>query len=474
MKGITDMPEEIGTLAAALRGGELSAVALLERCLARIEDMNGRLNAFVAIDREGAFEAAAESDARLGRGEARSPLEGIPLSIKDNLLMRGLPATWGSRALAHYVPDHDELPVARLRDAGAILLGKTNVPELTLEGYTANDLFGVTRNPLDMRLTPGGSSGGAVASVAAGLVPAAIGTDGGGSIRRPASHTGLIGWKPSTGRVARAAGFPAILTDFEVVGTMTRSVADARLLDAVMRGPRPEDRSSLAIPLRSRAHERPRILYIARFGDSPVDPEIIASTDVFAQELAQAGAAVESGGCFFDIELTNRIWWTISRAGVDYLMRWCPALADLAGASVRAMAADGRTITGSAYLEALEGTRALRQQMVDVFSRYDLILTPSAAALPWPAQEAYPSVIEGRSAGPRDHAVFTGWVNITGLPAISLPVGRGAGGLPIGAQLIGGFGCDDALLDFAQSVSLSGATFAGGPTQPMSGSRAAR
>jgi aspartyl-tRNA(Asn)/glutamyl-tRNA(Gln) amidotransferase subunit A len=469
MKGLMDMPEEIGTLAAALRSGELSATALLERCLERIEEMNGSLNAFVAIDREGAYRAAAESDARLGRGETRTPLEGIPLSIKDNLLMRGLPATWGSRALAHFVPDHDELPVACLRDAGAILLGKTNVPELTLEGYTANDLFGVTRNPLDTRLTPGGSSGGAVAGVAAGLVPAAIGTDGGGSIRRPASHTGLVGWKPSTGRIARAAGFPAILNDFEVVGTMTRSVADARLLDAVMRGPRAEDRSSLAVPLRSRAYERPRILYIARFGDSPVDPEIVASTDAFAQKLANAGAAVESGGCFFDIEMTNRIWRTVSRTGVDYLMRWCPPLADLAGASVRAMAEDGRTITGAAYLEALESTRALRQQMVDVFSRYDLILTPSAAALPWPAEDAYPAQIEGRSAGPRDHAVFTGWVNIAGLPAISLPVGRAACGLPIGAQLIGGFGCDDALLEFADVVALNGGAFAGDPAQLMSG-----
>jgi aspartyl-tRNA(Asn)/glutamyl-tRNA(Gln) amidotransferase subunit A len=454
MKGLKDMPEEIGALAAALHSGELSAVALLERCLARIEKWNGSLNAFVAIDYDGAFRAAGESDMRLGRGEARSALEGIPLSIKDNLLMRGLPATWGSRALADYVPEHDELPVSRLRDAGAILLGKTNVPELTLEGYTSNDLFGVTRNPLDRRLTPGGSSGGAAASVAAGLVPAAIGTDGGGSIRRPASHTGLVGWKPSTGRVARAAGFPAILTDFEVVGTMSHSVADARLLDAAMRGPHAHDRSSLAAPQTSGEYDRPRILYVARFGDSPIDPEIVAATDAFAHDLASAGAAIDSGGCFFDLEMTNRIWRTISRAGVDYLMHWCPALADLAGASVRSMAEDGRTITGSAYLEALENVRALRQQMADVFERYDLILTPSAAALPWPAEDPFPDVIDGRAAGPRDHAVFTGWVNIAGLPAISLPIGHSVSGLPIGAQLIADFGRDDSLLEFAESAAM--------------------
>lgn len=444
------MPEEIGALASALRNGELSAIALLERSLERIEKQNGVLNAFVAIDRDGAYLAARESDGRLARGEARSALEGIPLSIKDNLLMAGLRATWGSRAFEDYAPDRDELPVARLRQAGAVLLGKTNVPELTLEGYTSNDLFGVTRNPLDPRLTPGGSSGGAAASVAAGLVPAAIGTDGGGSIRRPASHTGLVGWKPSVGRIARTSGFPSILTDFEVIGTLTHSVADARLLDTAMRGPDVHDRRSLMAPPPAPGHDRPRILYVARFGDSPVDPEIIAATDAFAERLAQRGAEVESSGCFFDLEMTHRIWRTISRAGVDYLTRLHPVLADLAGPSVQSMAEDGRTISGADYLEALEGVMALREQMADVFEQYDFILTPSAAALPWLAEQPFPTVIDGRNAGPRDHAVFTGWVNIAGLPAISLPIGRSTGGLPIGAQLIGEFGSDDSLMAFAE------------------------
>lgn len=447
------MPEEIGALASALRNGKLSAVALLERCLERIARHNGALNAFIAIDREGAYLAARESDARLAKGQARSALEGIPLSIKDNLLMAGLRATWGSRAFESYVPDHDELPVARLRQAGAVLLGKTNVPELTLEGYTSNELFGVTRNPLDPRLTPGGSSGGAAASVAAGLVPAAIGTDGGGSIRRPASHTGLVGWKPSIGRIARTSGFPSILTDFEVIGTLTHSVADARLLDAAMRGPDVHDRRSLMTSPQPRKDGKPRVLYVARFGESPVDPEVTSATNAFAERLAQRGADVETGDCFFDLEMTHRIWRVISRAGVDYLTRLHPTLADLAGQSVQSMAEDGRTISGAEYLEALEGVTALREQMVDVFRQYDLILTPSAAALPWPAEQPFPTVIDGKDAGPRDHAVFTGWVNIAGLPAISLPIGRSAGGLPIGAQLIGAFGSDTSLLDFAEQVS---------------------
>ena len=449
------MLEDIGALAKALRSGAMTAQALLHRCLERIERLDGNLNSFVAIDYQGAESAARESDRRFERGEARSMMEGIPLSIKDNLLMKGLPATWGSRALKDFIPDHDELPVARLRDAGAVLIGKTNVPELTLEGYTGNDLFGVTRNPIDTRLTPGGSSGGAVAGVAAGLVPAAIGTDGGGSIRRPACHTGLVGWKPSTGRIARGAGFPAILLDFEVIGTATRTVSDAILLDGVLKGAHPMDSRSCLSEYAPPRLKTPRILYIPQFGDSPVDPEVTHAMNLFAQHLAREGADIVQGDCVFDLDLANRIWRIISRSGVAYLMQHYPALASLGGASVQTMAEDGHTIRGADYIEALEGVSELRAAMTKLFLDYDFILTPSAAALPWPAEQAYPDLIDAKPAGPRDHAVFTGWVNITGLPAISLPVAVSKAGLPIGAQLVGPFGGDDAVLTFAKRQTLS-------------------
>jgi aspartyl-tRNA(Asn)/glutamyl-tRNA(Gln) amidotransferase subunit A len=452
------MLEDIGEIAAALQSGAFTADALLTRCLERIEKLNPGLNAFVAIDEDGARQAARDSDRRLEKGKARSPLEGIPLSIKDNLLARGLPATWGSRALKDFVPDEDELPVARLREAGAIILGKTNVPELTVEGYTANDLFGVTKNPWNLDLTPGGSSGGAAAGVAAGLVPAAIGTDGGGSIRRPACHTGLIGWKPSTGRIARLSGFPSILTDFEVIGTLTRTVADARLLDGVMKGPDARDRRSLAAQVADdQSTGKVRVLYVPHFGDSPVDPEVAAATASFADRLASDGAMVTEGKLFFDLDKANRIWRIVSRAGVDYLMRWCEDLERLAGASVRAMAEDGRTIKGADYIEALEMVAELRALVADLFYEYDLVLTPSAAALPWPAEKPYPETIAERAAGPRDHAVFTGWVNIAGLPAINLPIELSKTGLPIGVQLVGKFAADDQLLDFAATQSISAA-----------------
>ena len=275
----------VADVVSAYRSSTLDPETLLDVLLARIARLDPALNTMVAIDAAGARAAARDSAARWRAGAPLSPIDGVPLTIKDNLLMRGLPATWGSRAYADFHPEADEAPVARLRAAGAVLLGKTNVPELTLEGYTSNLLFGTTRNPWDPALTPGGSSGGAAAGVAAGLVPAAVGTDGGGSIRRPASHTGLVGFKPSVGRVPRAGGFPETLHDFEVVGTLTRSVADAALLDAVLSG-------DAARPLPARAQ---RILSVPRFDDAPLDPEVAAACDTAAAALEAAGHIVETG-----------------------------------------------------------------------------------------------------------------------------------------------------------------------------------
>ncbi|HEY2969538.1 MAG TPA: amidase, partial [Casimicrobiaceae bacterium] len=172
-------------LARYFARGAVTPAEYVDVLIARIERINPRINALIALDPRARADAE-ESAARLREGRARGPLEGIPVAVKDNILVKGMPTTWGSRALRDFVSEEDELPVRRLRDGGAIILGKTNVPEFTLEGYTGNSLFGTTRNPWDPALTPGGSSGGSVAGVAAGLFPLALGTDGGGSIRRPA------------------------------------------------------------------------------------------------------------------------------------------------------------------------------------------------------------------------------------------------------------------------------------------------
>lgn len=448
------MAENISELATALRNGETTSEALLERCLERITRIDPRLNSFVTVDEAGARAASKESDARFAANSARSALEGVPLSVKDSILVAGMPATWGSRALADFVPRHDELPIARLRAAGAVIIGKTNVPELTLEGYTKNDLFGVTRNPWDTRLTPGGSSGGAAAGVAAGLVPAAIGTDGGGSTRRPACHTGLVGWKPSAGHIPRINGFPAILTDFETIGTLTRSVDDALLLDAAMAGSDARDRRSLCCKAPLWRESKPRILYIPQFGEVPVDDNVAAATAAIATALAREGHTVREDGIFFDLDDVALVWHVVSRAGVAWLMGWRDGrLKSVAGASVRAMAADGERITGADYIGVLERVAALRRRCAELFEGVDLILTPTAAALPWSAEKPFPDRIANRSAGPRDHAIFTGWVNIAGLPAISLPVAVSKNELPIGIQFAAGFGADAALLTFARAFS---------------------
>lgn len=436
-------------LAQGLRERHFASAAVVEACLDRIARIDPTLNSFCHVDADGARLAARDSDARFAAGQPRSAMEGVPVSVKDNILVRGMPATWGSRAFQKFVPEVDELPIARLRAAGAIIVGKTNVPELTLEGYTANDLFGVTRNPWDTALTPGGSSGGAAAGVAAGLVPAAIGTDGGGSIRRPACHTGLVGFKPSTGRIPRIDGFPAILTDFETIGTLARSVADTLMLD-MLPGVDPRDRRSMYGVVPPFEGPRRRILFIPQFGGLPVDPEVAQATAEVARFLREAGHLLKEGEVFFDLDELGRIWHVISRSGVAWLLeRDGGKVGREAGNSARRMAADGIKLTGMDYIDALERVAAFRRRCAELFADADLVLTPTAAALPWPAEQPYPTEIAGRPAGPRDHAVFTGWINIAGLPAISLPVTVSRSGLPIGVQIVAGFGADAGLLEFA-------------------------
>ncbi len=241
---------------------------VIEATLSHIAEVNPRLNAIVTLDVPGALAAADSSGKRWRDGKPASPLDGVPITIKDNILVAGLRATWGSKLYRDFVPDEDELPVRRMREAGAVILGKTNVPEFTLHGYTDNALFGTTGNPWNPALTPGGSSGGAVAAVASGMCTLALGTDGGGSIRRPAAHTGLVGFKPSRDTVARGKSFPAILGEFEVIGPIARCVEDViRIMDVIGD---PKWRATVDVPVPPQL----RIAYAPTFGDAPVDPVV--------------------------------------------------------------------------------------------------------------------------------------------------------------------------------------------------------
>ncbi len=434
-------------LAARFARGAASPEDYLDVLLARIERINPRLNALVVQNPQARAEAR-ESAVRLREGRARGPLEGVPVAVKDSICVRGLPATWGSPAFRDQWSVEDETPVRRLREQGAVILGKTNVPEFALEGYTSNRVYGTTGNPWNPALTPGGSSGGSVAGVAAGLFPLALGTDGGGSLRRPASHTGLVALKPSIGAVPRFPTLPQILLDFEVIGPIARTVADAALLyGAIAGGPRygPDDNTAKRQEV-PRAPPPPlRILYVPAIGDNALDPEIEASVAAAAKLLASLGHRVETGELPFGIDEIAAFWSIVGQVGLAYVFSQHPEAERLAAPRFVEMAAAGRKVPASRYLEGIEMVSAFRHTVAAAFRSVDLIMTPSAAALPWPADEPYPPFIAGRQVGPRGHAVYTGWVNAAGHSGIALPCAPSASGLPIGFQLIAPIGAEPLL-----------------------------
>jgi aspartyl-tRNA(Asn)/glutamyl-tRNA(Gln) amidotransferase subunit A len=431
-------------LAAAYGASAITPDAVLEATLERLAKVNPLINAMVTLDLNGACTAARDSTCRWRDGQALGPLDGVPITVKDNILMRGLRATWGSRLYADYVPELDEEPVARLRNAGAVILGKTNVPEFTVHGFTDNVLFGPTRNPWDLASTPGGSSGGAAAAVASGIGPIALCTDGGGSIRRPAAHTGLVGFKPSRGMVPRGTGFPAILHDFEVAGPIARHVDDIVLAMHVIGGPQWRE---LSDPQDDR---RLKILHIAAFGDEPVDPAISRAVADVAAELARAGHDVEHASRFDLARPIGEVWPIISNAGVAWLLSQHDGAADKVGPAVAEMARQGATYSAADYLGALDAVQNVKRAFDALFDQNDVLLTPATAAMPWLATETHPPVIAGRSVGPRGHAVFTPFANALGLPAISLPCRFWPDGAPVGFQLCAPKGQDAVLLELAR------------------------
>jgi aspartyl-tRNA(Asn)/glutamyl-tRNA(Gln) amidotransferase subunit A len=437
--------------AAALSGAfaarRVSPVDALESCLDRVALWQPRVNAFAALDPAGARRSAEESARRWAAGRPLSPLDGVPVSVKDNLRVAGLPTRWGSRVTQATPAPADETPAARLRAAGAVLFGKTTLPEFAMQGCTVSPLTGVTRNPWNAALTPGGSSGGAAAAVASGCGPLALATDGGGSIRRPAAHCGLVGFKPSAGAVIRGEGLPEIFLGFESAGVIARSVEDAALALRVLSATPP----SRSPPLR-------RVLFAPRFGDAPVDPAIVARVAAAAARLSARGFVVEEAARFDLSDGINELWPALSAAGLAWLWerpaRW-PDLApgadpDDCDAATRAALRDGRAAGSGPLFELLHRIRALERALDALFADHDLILTPAVAAMPWPAETPWPDEIAGAQVGPRGHAVYTALANAAGLPAVALPCGS-IDGMPVGLQLIGRRGDDGALLEAARA-----------------------
>jgi aspartyl-tRNA(Asn)/glutamyl-tRNA(Gln) amidotransferase subunit A len=416
---------------------------------ARIDEVNPRINAIVAEDRAAAREAAKRSTLRWRERAPLSALDGVPLTVKDNIFVAGLPATWGSAAYEGFQPDEDEPAIARLRAAGAVIIGKTNVPEFTVQGYTSNALFGPTFNPLAPGRTPGGSTGGGAAAVAAGFGPLAIGTDGGGSVRRPAAHCGLFGLKPSIGQIARIGGFRQILADFEVIGPLARSLADLSAAFSTMRGYDPRDPRSQVASAPPRAFSRnPRIGYFASIGAAPVDPAIKEASGQFAAFLAGKGFELTPIDAPFDLEHINQVWGTIAAAGLAWEVGDLGARANLIGDNARAMSERGRARGLAEYIDALAEVGRVRAAAAGLFERFDLLLCPSTAALAWPAKEPFPGEIDGKPVGPRGHAIFTAWMNVAGLCALNIPVASTADAGGIGMQLVAAPGRDLDLIEF--------------------------
>ena len=445
------------SLIESFRKGQHSPGEVLTETLDRIEQFQPQINAYCFYN-ESVREDALASEKRWAKNEPIGPLDGVPIIVKDNMAVRGMPASWGNAELATRMITEDELPVARLREAGALIVGKGNTPEFAVEGYTANARFGVTSNPFDTRLTPGGSSGAVAAAVASGQATLGVGTDGGGSIRRPAAYCGLIGLKPGLGHAPRANGLPQVLLDFEVIGPMTRTVRDARLMDSVLKGPSRLDPMSRRTVF-TEPQQPLRVLYVPRFGDEPCDPIMLPNVRQFVDTLADRGCQVSEGVMPLNLDEMTAHWRTVAEVGMSRLFAADEALARSATDKYQAMAERGKATTVDQFVQVLDTVRQLRIEASQLFAQWDLIVTPATSAMPWAAADGFPAEIDGQAVGPRGHAVYSGWVNAIGHPSIALPCQPSANGMPIGVQLVSDMGSESFLLDVAEQSELESGGF---------------
>lgn len=422
--------------AALIRRGEVSSLELVELYLERIARLDAQLNAFVTVDEDAALARSRELDAIDGD----APFHGVPIAVKDLTATAGIRTTYSSRAFAENIPGFDTAVVRRLREAGFVILGKTNTPEFGTTAFTESDLNGATRNPWNLERTPGGSSGGAAAAIAAGLVPVAHGTDGGGSIRIPASCCGVFGLKPSRGRVS-AAPFSS-LEGLSTNGPVSRTVADAAsLLDAIA-GYEPGD------PWWAPTPERP-------FGEEPGTPPgrlRIAATAVPPVEVAvdPACAAALTDAAALLADLGHDLCeipppWREPELFDAFLTVWQvgPALYPVNDTALltslnRELAERAARASAASYAQAVVRLQAFARRVVAFWQQIDVVLTPTLALPPVPigwqdeASGAVEQLLRSVAFTP-----FTAIANLTGLPAASLPLGETDDGLPVGVQAIG-------------------------------------
>jgi Asp-tRNA(Asn)/Glu-tRNA(Gln) amidotransferase A subunit family amidase len=430
-------------LARLIRAGEVSPVEAVEHTLERIEALDGRLGAFVATFPAQARAAAAIAERRARAGD-HLPLLGVPISIKDHIWVKGTPATNGSLALRDFIPTEDCALVPRLREAGAIIVGKTNNPEFVYRGYTDNDVFGLTRNPWNLDRTPGGSSGGSGAAVAAGMAPLSIGTDGGGSIRIPACFCGIVGLKPTFGLVPKLPGFRGWPT-LSVDGPMTRTVRDAGLLLSVIAGADPADDLSFPGPQVDylRAALEPdglaglRIAFTEDMGFAPVDTAV---RDAFRAALGRfAATGCELVQAHPDTGDTADLWWRIVSA--ESFASEGPLLAEheaVMTPGTPEIIRSGEHLTAQDYLDAQHERARFTRSWAEFFTEFELLLAPSMQVPAFPVGQGAPDEVGGRPCDP----LFEDWcsmiyvANLTNQPSLAVPIGRTPDGLPLGMQII--------------------------------------
>lgn len=427
-------------LSVAYASRELSPVEVTETLLGRIEALDAEVNAFCLIDAGTTLAQAEASQERWMAGEPLSPLDGVPVAVKDLLLTKGWPTRRGSLTVDANGPWTEDAPtVARLKEAGAVLLGKTTTPEFGWKGSTDSPLTGITRNPWDRRKTPGGSSGGSSAALAARFAPLALGTDGGGSIRIPASFTATYGIKPSFGRVA---AYP--LSPFGTVahvGPMTRTVRDAALMMNVLA--LPDERDWFCIPGRDADYtarlgesmKGKRIAYSPRLGYAKkVLPEVEALAAAAARRFEAMGAVVDEVDPSTDdpSDIFQKIWW----AGAGYLLGDLPEekKAQL-DPGLRKMAEEGTKIPLKAYLAATAARGAYGSRLRQFMERYDFILTPTTATTAFDVGRLSPLDDDGRAW--MQWTPFSFPFNLTQQPAASINCGFSSDGLPVGLQIVG-------------------------------------
>jgi amidase len=444
-------------MAAAVRARRISARELLELHLTRIDEVNRSVNALVNLDPERARRQAAEADDRLARGEEVGPLHGLPFAFKDTHQVGGWPTTYGSPLMVDNVPDSDELMVERIRRAGAVVIGRSNVPEFAAGSHTFNPVFGTTYNPYHLARSAGGSSGGAAAALASGMVPLADGSDMGGSLRNPASFNNVVGLRPGLGRVPEWPHYNAWETT-SVEGPMARNVGDLALLLSVIAGPDP--RVPMALETPGSAFAEPlegslqglRVAISADLGGAfEVDHDVRAVLEAQGPVLTEAGAHVESAHPDLsgaeDTFRTLRAWHMHAKLG--------PLLAENPGGMKQTLADNiraGEPLTGADVARALTLRTALGERMRRFFESYDVLVMPVSQVPPFPADQEYPAAINGAV-----QSTYLDWmrsayfVTVTGCPAMSLPAGFTPEGLPVGIQLVAPHSGERRLLEIAHA-----------------------